>query len=240
MNKEKDPMGAAIADYYKTDGRTTGKLRVFSPMFDEDEIPLETLFREYDEMPVLEQKALQLANGRILDVGAGAGCHTLALQDMGKQATAIDISELSVETMQKRGVEHAVLQDFWKVEEKYDTILMLMNGIGIIGTLKKLPDFFAQIDKILADGGQVLLDSSDICYVFEVEDDIIEIPSHMDYYGELSYQMQYKRIKGEEFPWLYIDPDLLQEEAEKHGFTAEVVEYGEHYDFLAKIERKKE
>lgn len=232
-------MGAAIADYYKTDGKTTGRLRVFSPMFEEDEIPLETLFREYNEMPPLEQKALQLANGRILDVGAGAGCHSLALQDMGKQVTAIDISDLSVETMRQRGVDDAQLQDFWKVEEKYDTILMLMNGIGIIGTLKKLPDFFTQIDKILADGGQVLLDSSDICYVFEVEDDIIEIPSHMDYYGELSYQMQYKRIKGEEFPWLYIDADLLQEEAEKHGFTAEVVEYGEHYDFLAKIERNK-
>lgn len=232
-------MGAAIADYYKTDGKTTGRLRVFSPMFEEDEIPLETLFREYNEMPPLEQKALQLANGRILDVGAGAGCHSLALQDMGKQVTAIDISDLSVETMRQRGVDDAQLQDFWKVEEKYDTILMLMNGIGIIGTLKKLPDFFTQIDKILADGGQVLLDSSDICYVFEVEDDIIEIPSHMDYYGELSYQMQYKRIKGEEFPWLYIDADLLQEEAEKQGFTAEVVEYGKHYDFLAKIERNK-
>lgn len=238
MNKEKDPMGAAIADYYKTDGKTTGRLRVFSPMFDEDEIPLETLFREYDEMPVLEQMALQMANGRILDVGAGAGCHTLALQDMGKTATAIDISELSVETMKLRGVEDARLQDFWKTEEQYDTVLMLMNGIGIIGTLKQLPRFFQQIDRILSPGGQVLLDSSDICYVFEVEDDIIEIPSHMDYYGELTYQMQYKRIKGEEFPWLYIDADLLQEKAEKHGFTAEVVEYGEHYDFLARITRK--
>lgn len=239
MTRDKDPMGAAIADYYKTNGRTTGRLRVFSPMFEEDEIPVDTLFRSYDDMPMLEQLALQQAKGRILDVGAGAGCHALTLQDRGAQVTAIDISELSVETMLQRGVRDARLQDFWKVEDLYDTVLMLMNGIGIIGTLKQLPAFFAQLDRMLAEDGQVLLDSSDICYVYEVEDDIIEIPSDMDYYGELTYQMQYKRIKGEEFPWLYIDAELLQEEADKHGFVADVVEYGEHYDFLARITRKR-
>ncbi|MCF0160867.1 MAG: class I SAM-dependent methyltransferase, partial [Bacteroidaceae bacterium] len=212
-----DPMGAAIADYFRTDGKTTGRLRVFSPMFEEDEIPLETLFRAYDAMPPLEQQALQLAAGKILDVGAGAGCHSLALQDMGKAVTAIDISELSVETMRKRGVKEARLQDFWLVEDRYDTLLMLMNGIGLIGTLDRLPAFFDRLRKVLTPQGQVLLDSSDICYVFETEDDVIEIPDHMNYYGELTYQMQYKRIRGESFPWLYIDPDLLQEEAEKNG-----------------------
>lgn len=241
ISADKDPMGAAIADYHRHG--VAGRLRVFSPGFDEDEIPVDTLFRTPDEMPQLERTALQHCRGRVLDVGAGAGCHTLALQQMGhSDVTAIDISPLAVQTMCQRGVRQAVQQDFWDIPEgtTYDTVLMLMNGIGIIGTLKKLPDFFKQIDRILAPGGSVILDSSDICYVFEVEDDIIEIPSHMDYYGELTYQMQYKRTKGEEFPWLYIDADLLAEEAEKHGFTAEVVEYGEHYEFLAQIKRKQE
>ncbi len=239
MDKNKDPMGAAIADYWRTGGKA-GKLRVFSPDFDEDEIPVDTLFRTYDEMPSLEQKALELSCGRILDVGAGAGCHSLALQDMHKDVTAIDISPLSVETMIAQGVDEVLMQDFFTIDGQYDTILMLMNGIGIVGTLDRLPDFFNHIDKVMAQGGQLLLDSSDICYLFEEEDGVIYLPEGDGYYGELEYQMQYKRIKGEPFPWLYIDADTLADEAAKHGFVVEVVMEGDHYDYLARITRVNE
>lgn len=228
-------MGAAIADYYKN-GKA-GTLRVFSPDFDEDEIPVETLFRSYDEMPEIERKALMMAEGRILDVGAGAGCHSLALQEMQKDVTAVDISPLSVETMRRRGVEKVCEQDFFTVTERYDTILMLMNGIGIVGTVDALPPFFRHIDKILSDSGQLLLDSSDISYVFEDEDGIICLPEGDRYYGELEYQMQYKRVKGNAFPWLYVDFETLREVALQNGFKAELVMSGEHYDYLARIAR---
>ena len=157
-------MGRAIADYYKT--QKANKLRVFSPMFEEDEIPLSTLFRKYKEMPEIERKALDMANGKTLDVGAGSGCHSLVLQEKGIDVTAIDISPLSVETMKDRGVKKVIEQDFFTLKGQYDTILMLMNGIGIVGTLERLPRFFRQLDKILAPGGQLLCDSSDISYVF--------------------------------------------------------------------------
>ena len=130
MKPEKDPMGRAIADYHAT-GKAA-RLRVFSPMFDEDEIPVKTLFRGMDEMPAIEQKALQLSHGSILDVGAGAGCHSLALQQQGRQVTAIDISPLAVATMRERGVMDVREQDFFTLDGHYDTILMLMNGIGIV------------------------------------------------------------------------------------------------------------
>ena len=134
LDPRKDPMGAAIADYHRQ-GKAA-RLRVFSPDFDEDEIPVATLFRTADAMPPLERQALQLARGRILDVGAGAGCHSLALQAMGHSVTAIDISPLAVETMTARGVKDARIEDFWSVEARYHTILMLMNGIGIVGRLE--------------------------------------------------------------------------------------------------------
>ena len=105
LSPAKDPMGAAIADYFRK-GKAA-KIRVFSSQFDEDEIPAEQLFRTFDEMPPLEQEALRLAKGKILDCGAGSGCHALALQDMGKEVSAIDISPLSVEVMQQRGVRQA-------------------------------------------------------------------------------------------------------------------------------------
>ena len=174
----------------------------------------------------------------MLDVGAGSGCHSLVLQEKGIDVTAIDISPLSVETMKERGVKKVMEQDFFTMEGQYDTILMLMNGIGIVGTLERLPKFFRQLDKILAPGGQVLCDSSDISYVFEGEDGMIDIPNEMEYYGEHSFQMQYKDTIGEPFEWLYIDEDTLRELASKNGYAVEVVAEGEHYDYLARITKK--
>lgn len=236
MNRTCDPMGTAIAEYHKT-GKAD-KLRVFSPDFDEDEIPVDLLFRNFDEMPEIEQLALRRAEGKILDVGAGAGCHSLALQQMGKDVTAIDISPSSVETMSALGVRKVLEQDFFTIKEKYDTILMLMNGIGIVGTIANLPSFFNHINNILSDNGQLILDSSDICYVFEEEDGIIYLPEGDKYYGELQYQMQYRDIKGDSFPWLYIDFETLHDIAQKNGFNAELLQTGEHYDYLARITRK--
>ena len=236
-------MGRAIAEYWKTmvstnRPKTADRLRVFSPMFEEDEIPLTTLFRSYEDMPEIERKALDLAKGRILDVGAGAGCHSLVLQERGMDVTTIDISPLSVETMKERGVEKVLEQDFFAIDGQYDTILMLINGIGIVGTLERLPEFFKQLDKILAPGGQVLCDSSDISYVFETEDGIIELPEDMTYYGEHSFQMQYKDTIGEPFNWLYIDADALREKAWRSGYAVEVVAEGEHYDYIARITKR--
>ena len=231
-----DPMGRAIAEYWKT--KTADRLRVFSPMFEEDEIPLTTLFRSYEDMPEIERKALDMAKGRILDVGAGAGCHSLVLQERGMDVTAIDISPLSVETMKEREVKKVIEQDFFTLEGQYDTILMLMNGIGIVGTLERMPEFFRQLDKILAPEGQLLCDSSDISYVFEDEEGLIDIPNEMDYYGEHSFWMQYKNTIGEPFDWLYIDEDTLKEKARRYGYTAEVMAEGEHYDYLARITKK--
>ena len=236
MNSKMDPMGRAIADYFKN--KKASKLRVFSPMFEEDEIPLTTLFHSYESMPKIERTTLDLAKGRVLDVGAGAGCHSLILQERGMDVTAIDISPLSVETMKERGVKKVLEQDFFTLEGQYDTILMLMNGIGIVGTLERLPKFFKQLDKILVPGGQVLCDSSDISYVFETKDGIIELPDDMSYYGEHSFQMRYKDTIGEPFNWLYIDADTLREKAGRYGYAAEVIAEGEHYDYLARITKR--
>ena len=232
-----DPMGRAIVEYNKA--KKADRLRVFSPMFEEDEIPLRTFFRTYETIPKIERKALDMAKGRTLDVGAASGCHSLVLQKKGIDVTAIDISTLSVETMKQRGVKKVFEQDFFTLEgQQYDTILMLMNGIGIVGTLDRMPEFFKQLDKILAPGGQVLCDSSDISYVFEDEDGISEYPDTDAYYGEQSFQMQYKDTIGEPFPWLYIDADTLKQVAEGNGYVAEVITEGEHYDYLARITKR--
>lgn len=235
MTADNDPMGQAIADYLKH-GKAA-RLRVLSPMLEEDEIPVKDLFRSTSDMPSIEQQALKEARGTILDVGAGAGCHSLALQQMGKQVTAIDISPLSVATMRERGVKDARQQDFFTLGGQYDTILMLMNGIGIVGTLSRMDAFFDQVDRLLAPGGQVLCDSSDLCYLYEDEDGFIDLTGVEGYYGEMTYQMQYKSIKGEPFPWLFIDTDTLRQQAARHGYDMDIVLVGDHYDYLARLTR---
>lgn len=238
LSPDKDPMGVAIADYYHY-GRATGKLRVYSSQFDEDEIPVKQLFRSFPQMPKLEQVALQQAEGRILDVGAGSGCHALALQEMGKEVYAIDISPLSVEVMKQRGVKEVRQIDFFDETwtETFDTILMLMNGSGIIGKLENMESFFIRLKQLLSPGGKVLMDSSDLCYLFEEEDGSFLVDLSGEYYGEVDYWMQYKEVKGDLFDWLYIDFQTLSFYASQFGFKAELLQKGKHYDYLACLKK---
>ena len=234
LSRTADPMGAAIYDFHKNGKADT--LVVRSSMFDDDEIPVEDLFRSFDNMPFLEQTALEVAEGRILDVGAGSGCHSLALQKMGKSVMAIDISPLSVEVMKERGddVLQVNLYDP-SFKEKFDTILMLMNGTGIIGCLDNMPAFFDRMRELLAPEGSILIDSSDLRYLFEEEDGSLMIDLADDYYGQLDYQMVYRDVEGEPFDWLYVDFGTLAYYAEESGFKAELLAEGDHYDYLARL-----
>ena len=229
-----DPMGRAIYEYHKF-GKAEDVV-VHSSMFDDDVIPIETLFRSLVEMPAIERVALESAYGDILDVGAGSGCHSLALKGLGKRSVAVDISPLSVQVMKERGLD-ARLVNFYdpSFTETFDTILMLMNGTGIIGNLDNIHTFFARVKQLLKPGGCLLIDSSDLRYLFEEEDGSIMIDLADDYYGKVDFQMQYKEDLGKAFDWLYLDFNTLAYYAEENGFKAEVLAEGEYYDYLAKL-----
>lgn len=235
LSPNNDPMGAAIRDY-QSKGKAS-RLRVLSSMFDEDEMPVGHLFRTFNQMPRLEQKALSMAKGRVLDIGAGAGCHALVLQERGLEVKAIDISPLSCEVMKERGVKNAECVNLFnpQLQGKYDTLLLLMNGTGIAGKLNRLPMLLNRLKELLAEGGQILIDSSDLKYIYENEDGSMDIDLNAPYYGEVDYQMQYKNVKGEPFDWLYTDPMLLASISKQCGLNCEIVEEGENYDFLARL-----
>lgn len=230
-----DPMGAAIRDYHLR-GKAA-RLRVMSSMFDEDEMPVDHLFRTFDDMPHLEQKALNMAYGKVLDIGAGAGCHTLALQERGMDVKAIDISPLSCEVMKERGIKDVECVNLFckQLQGKYDTQLLLMNGTGIAGKLSQLPALLNRLKELLSGEGQILIDSSDLKYIYENEDGSMDIDLNAPYYGEVDYQMQYRDIKGEPFDWLYTDPMLLASVSKQCGLQCQIIEQGEHYDYLAKL-----
>ncbi|MUP46408.1 class I SAM-dependent methyltransferase [Gramella sp. BOM4] len=229
MGKNKDIFGNAIRAYFENKDETD--IIVHSEDFDDDIIPVAYLFRSFEDMPEIEQKALELCFGKVLDVGCGAGSHSLYLQnEKNLDCLAIDTSESSIEIAQKRGLKNARNQDFFELKnERFDTILMLMNGSGIIGKLKNLQRFFTHARSILNENGQILMDSSDLIFLFDDDD----IPDEETYYGELSFSMSYKEQRSAEFDWLYIDENLLKTYAEKNKFNCEIVKKGSHYDYLA-------
>lgn len=236
LSLESDPMGAAIADYYRY--KKADKLRLFSSQFDEDEMSVSQFFRSFKDMPTLEQTALTGARGKILDVGAGGGCHALALREMGKDVTPIDISPRSVEIIKEQGIDNVRHINLFDpaLNDSYDTILMLMNGSGIIGKIQNIPAFLSRVRELLNPGGALYMDSSDLRYLFEDEEDgSFTIDLAGEYYGQIDFQLQYKDIIGEPFDWLYIDFDTLEMYASECGFDVELVQEGAHYDYLAKL-----
>ena len=235
MNK--DIFGAAISDYFE--GKYTEDITVSAPDFDNDSIPVPYLFRGHSDMPKIEQKALELAYGKTLDIGCGAGSHSLYLQEKGLNVMAIDISEGAVAICQKREIKNVHVKDILALNNaSFDTILLLMNGSGIIGKLHKITDFLNHLKTLLLPEGQVLLDSSNIAYLFEEEDGSFWIDTNKAYYGEMRYQLKYKNQSSDWFDWLYLDFDTLQQACEASGWICELLVEGDHYDYLAKLSVK--
>ncbi|MDO6801424.1 class I SAM-dependent methyltransferase [Wenyingzhuangia sp. 1_MG-2023] len=232
----KDILGIALKAYY-FDKNTKDKLLTNSSITEEDELPLNYLLRSYKDMPIVEQKALELSKGNVLDVGCGAGSHALYLQDKNLTVTAIDISEGAIKVAKDRGLKNAKVTNIYNLDtdQKYDTILVLMNGTGICGKLNNLAPFLTHLSNFLTPKGQLLIDSSDIIYMFEDENGDHWIDAAQDYYGEVQFWMNYKDHQSETFDWLYVDYNTLQRCAVYNGLNCELVAEGDHYDYLAKI-----
>jgi len=231
----KDILGKALLDYES--GNYTEDIKTYSSLDEEDIIPVPYLFRDFKKMPMLEQKALKLCKGSVLDIGCGAGSHSLYLQKKGFAVTALDQSPGAIETCRLRGVEQTVLKGIHDFNnKKFDTLLMLMNGIGIVGKLNNIDSFFTHLKSLLNPNGQILLDSSDIIYMYdEDEDGGYWIPDDQNYYGEVTFEMEYKREKSKPLDWLYLDYNTLQRAANANNLSCELVSKGKHYDYLAKL-----
>lgn len=224
----KDIFGQALFDYFKGEGKH--KLWINNTYGAKEEMPLDVYFRTQDEMPDLELIAMNKCVGKVLDIGAGAGSHALILQELGLNVTAMDISGLAVSMMAQRGVKHTIEKDiFTYYGYKYDTLLLMMNGIGLCGTIQNLRIFLQHTKTLLNKGGQLLFDSSDIAYLYEDE-----LPKG-NYYGELSYQYVYKGQKTDWFKWLYIDAEKLKTVAAEEGWVVEIVYEDDMDQYLARL-----
>ncbi len=232
-----DTYGKALIDY--ANGKKDGQLKVHCSISETEILDVAVFNRSPDDMPQIEKHALRLCEGKVLDIGAGAGIHSLYLQEKGLDVTALDISAGAVEAMKINGIKNAVHSDFFDFKgQKFDTLLFLMNGIGVPGRLERFPEFFEKIRELLTDGGQVIFDSSDLVYMYEEEDGSYLFDLNAGYYGELEYRMDYEGEEGEPFRWIFVDYQTMAGLADMNGFNCECLEEDDHYHYLARITKK--
>lgn len=229
-----DPFGQAVQEFL-VKGKAPD-IQVSSNYTEDETIPVSYLFRTEKEMPEPEKEALKKCKGRILDIGAAAGCHSILLQKKGYNVTALEKSELAAEVMKKQGIVKVINSDIFEYSDnQYNTILLLMNGAGIGGTISGLEKLISHLKTLLSDGGQILIDSTDIKYLFEEEDGSRWVDlTNEKYYGEMEYEVSFKKWTSK-FNWLFIDFESLTKIANKVGFSCTQIAKGKHHDYLAQL-----
>lgn len=230
-----DVFGEALKDQFLKPPAET--LWVHNSYDEPEEMPVDLYFRNENEMPELELKALELCKGKVLDVGAGVGSHALILQKRGFDVTGMDISASAVTIMQQRGLKQAIEGNIltYKIpagQKKYDTMLFMMNGIGLTGSIPGLKAFLKQAKSLINKDGQLVFDSSDLSYLY------LEIPfPESGYFGEINFRYEYKSIKGNWFKWIYVDQKTLIEIAKATGWLAEIIFEDDSDQYLARLTR---
>ncbi|MEJ7660544.1 MAG: hypothetical protein WKG07_13485 [Hymenobacter sp.] len=114
-------------------------------------------------------------------------------------------------------------------------MLMLMNGLGLAGTLEGLDNFLTHARTLLAPDGQILATSSDISYLYQDEDGALVFNLNGPYYGEVTYTFQYQDQTGEPFPWLFIDATLLEDAARAVGYEVDFLSDDENGQYLVRL-----
>ncbi|MFX0076411.1 MAG: class I SAM-dependent methyltransferase [Candidatus Hermodarchaeota archaeon] len=233
-----EPFGLALKDYWK--GNISAKVMFYRDDGLIDEYFVKHCFREPDEFSELEKKALNLCSGKVLDVGAGVGPHSLFLQAMGFDVYSLDISAEACDIMKRRGLKNVSCSDIYDLQKgNFDTILLLGRAIGLAGDLEGMVEFLEHCKNLLSSKGKIILDSLDVRVTTK--------PDHLAYQernkkigryiGVVGLKMEYNGHYGQEFKLLHIDPDTLKTIAVELSWKVKILHQEENGDFLAKISK---
>ena len=232
------PLGRAFMDYVAGDKEAT--LTLYREDGESGPLPVAEFFREADANP-LEKVALDNCRGRILDIGAGVGIHSLYLQNKGHSVCGLDILPKACEVMRDRGIGEVFCGSNYEYKgEPFDTLLLMGRSIGNVETLAGLDDFLADVRRLAKPNGRIILNSADVR--------ITDNPQHLDYHkfvrhagryiGEMRIYLEYKGVKGPMFGLLHVDPATMEEYARKNSWTFEVLYRTEDGNYLAGLTKE--
>jgi SAM-dependent methyltransferase len=194
-------------------------------------MPIKIYFRKPKDFPKIEQIALKMCRGNTLDVGAGAGAHSLELQRLGKNVMALDSCAEGIEIIKQLGIKRFALADFleFEVQEKFDTLLFLMNGAGLAGNLDGLRKYLRKSHELTNADGQLIVDSSDL------RNGEVELDFDSEYFGEINYQLIFEETEGAVYQWLYVDQEKLAEIAAECHWNCNIIFEQEDGSYLAQL-----
>ena len=223
-------MGSAMENYFEKNDNTP--IRVFINKSEEPEMYPSVFFRPYKNMLKYEKIALKNSTGKVLDLGCGAGCHSLYLQNKGFNVTAVEVSKKSANVALSQGVNKVINEDWRNLNLKnFDTVLVLMNGMGLAESPTELKLMFRKLKSLLSKTGSILIDSTDVTYA---KADWPMLDS--EYFGKVQFELKYKG-KTQCFPWLFVDFEPAVQTAKSVKLNVEVLERARNGHFLLRLSK---
>lgn len=222
-----EPLERALAAWMA--GRRDAVLGVCVEGDPEPDLPVAHFFREGRHLTAFDRAALRGVRGAVLDVGAGTGPLANALTAAGHRVTALEVLPTAVSALSGRGVE-VLRESLWSLRtpRRWDTVMALMNGTALAGTLGRLPALLARLKQWTAPGGHILLDSTELCH----PDDRM---ADGRFAGELHYQLRFEDLTGPPFPQLFVPEALLAREADALGLAVAVLRRDARGRYLASL-----
>ncbi|MFX0030219.1 MAG: class I SAM-dependent methyltransferase [Candidatus Hermodarchaeota archaeon] len=237
--KPMEPFGLALKEFYK--GNEQAKVIFLRDDGLRDEYFVSQCFRNEQDFSTFDNKAIDLCYGKVLDIGAGVGPHSLALQNRGLDVYALDISSYACDIMKNRGIRNVICSDVYELDEKnFDTILLMGRAIGFVEDISGLQNFLEFCKTLLNPNGQIILDSLDVRYTDDAGHLAYQEKNRKlgRYFGVIGLQMEYKGRLGEKFRLLHIDSQTLKGCAEEIGWVFELIIQEETGSYLGKIFRE--
>jgi len=205
-------------------------------------LPVSRYLTSYKEWPLVQQKAITLAKGRVLDIGCGAGRHSLYLQENGFDVTGLDISPKAIQLCRERGLKKTVLMSIDRISislGKFDTILLLENNFGLLENSAKAKRLLGKFYLATSETGRIIAQSSD---PYTSQD-----PDTLDYQktnrannrmsGQLKMRLRYRRLISSWFDYLLVSKGEMREILKGTGWKVRRFLEFDHWSYVAVIEK---
>lgn len=238
-----DIFGMMFMDYLRTGQDVRYGIRRDDGYFEWDNV--RGYFSEYDEFGSLIQEAIREVGSKVLDVGCGAGKHSLYLQKIGVDVVGLDISPMAIQVCKERGVGKCVVASAsdmpFKNSPCFDTIIMMGNNFGICGTMCETKRMLENFRKIVSDDGTILAHA--------VDPTLTSNPVHLAYHernrklglpiGQIKLKLEYEDSVSQWLHLLLVTPEEMRKLAEETGWRFERAITGQDASFVGVLKISK-